>query len=741
MKPRAIGVALAGFLLSSPALAQKYRFPILKPSSGTQPYITAYRDHAAGGLKDWNCGTKTYDGHKGTDIGIGGFPVMNAGSRQVVAAADGNVTAAVDGCFDQCTSGSCGCGGGFGNYVKVTHADGKSTYYGHLMNGSVAVSVGQSVKCGQVLGKVGSSGNSTGPHLHFEPRYSNNVSDEPFSGPCGGSTSFWVSQGAYLGLPAEQCECEPKAEVCNGADDDCDGATDEDDVCVLTQVVLPQAGMIDGTTSSDLDGDGAADVCARAAAGIVCAKGGAAGFSETFSGPALSNDNGWGEPRFHGTIRMGDVDGDGKSDVCARSSAGIHCWKSDGSGFPAQIDGPAWSDENGWGETRFWSTIRLADANGDGKTDVCARHSARFGCHLSDGSGFGAEIPGPELSDAAGWGDAKYFGTIRMADVNGDGKTDVCARSSSRFHCWLSDGDGFSTEVAGPELSDASGWGAPKYWGTIRMGDVDGDGKADVCARSSSRVHCWLSDGAGFPTEIAGPELSDASGWGEARYWSTLRVTDIDGDGRADLCARAAAGFLCWRSNGTGFDDAITGPDMADSGGWNEQKYFGTFRIADTTGDGNAEVCGRGYGGIVCWPFEGAAFGGTISGPAWGNEQGWDDPKYYATLQVAGGCMPRSESCNSKDDDCDGEVDEDDVCASGGSGGGGGASGGAGGSGWQDGGTNGGTTGVEPGASESADGGCACRATPASGSGFGVISALFALGLARARRRAKPRHL
>lgn len=727
----AFGLVLAGVLAVTPALGQQYRFPLLKPGSGTQPYITAYRDHAASGLKDWNCGTKTYDGHKGTDIGIGGFAVMDAGSRQVVAAGDGTVAAAIDGCFDRCTSGACGCGGGFGNYVKITHADGKSTYYGHLMNGSVAVSAGQSVKCGQVLGKVGSSGNSTGPHLHFEPRYSNNVSDEPFSGPCGGSTSFWVSQGAYLGLPAEQCQCEPKPEVCNGGDDDCDGAVDEGDVCVLTELVLPQAGMLDGTTSSDLDGDGDADVCARAAAGIVCEKAGASGFSEALVGPELSDANGWGEPRFYGTLRMGDVDGDGKADVCARSSAGVHCWKSDGSGFPTQIEGPAWSDANGWGEPRFWSTLRLADVDGDGKADVCARHSARFGCHLSNGSGFGPELAGPELSDASGWGDAKYFGTIRMADVNGDGKTDVCARSSARFHCWLSDGAGFPTEIPGPELSDAQGWGDAKYWATLRMGDVNGDGKADVCARGAAGVQCWLSDGAGFPTAVAGPELSDAQGWGEARYWSTLRLTDWDGDRRADLCARAAAGFLCWPSNGAGFDAAVSGPDMADAGGWHEQRYFGSFRVADVTGDGKAEICGRGAAGVVCWPFDGTAFGATIDGPAWSSASGWDAPKYYVTLQAAGGCAPHPESCNGKDDDCDGEIDEGGVCSSQGSGG----SVGSGGSGWQDGGVIGGAQGIAPEETprEAVDGGCACRSVPRAGSAPGGLFLLLGLALVRAR--------
>lgn len=203
---------LSLFLVTTPALAQKYRFPMELPASGTQPYVTAYRDHdSAGGLQDWNCGTTTYNGHKGSDFGIGSWPVMDAGSRWAVAAADGKVSFTNDGCYDRCSTGDCGCGSGFGNYVKIDHPDGRSTYYGHLMNGSLTVSVGQEVKCGQHLGKVGSSGNSTGPHLHFEPR-TGTSSEEPFSGPCGASGSLWLSQGSYKGLPSDQCETPPPPE-------------------------------------------------------------------------------------------------------------------------------------------------------------------------------------------------------------------------------------------------------------------------------------------------------------------------------------------------------------------------------------------------------------------------------------------------------------------------------------------------------------------------------------------------
>ena len=59
-------------------------------------------------------------------------------------------------------------GGGYGNYVVIRHNNGYETVYAHLQNNSIQVYTGQQVAAGQRLGKVGSTGNSTGPHLHFE---------------------------------------------------------------------------------------------------------------------------------------------------------------------------------------------------------------------------------------------------------------------------------------------------------------------------------------------------------------------------------------------------------------------------------------------------------------------------------------------------------------------------------------------------------------------------------------------
>ena len=69
---------------------------------------------------------------------------------------------------------------GYGNFITIKHSDGSisETLYGHMETAG-NVSVGQSVKAGQVIGSMGSTGRSSGPHLHFEVRDNNDQLVDP----------------------------------------------------------------------------------------------------------------------------------------------------------------------------------------------------------------------------------------------------------------------------------------------------------------------------------------------------------------------------------------------------------------------------------------------------------------------------------------------------------------------------------------------------------------------------------
>jgi len=361
---------------------------------------------------------------------------------------------------------------------------------------------------------------------------------------------------------------------------------------------------------------------------------------------------------------MGDVDGDGRADLCARANAGIRCWLSDGAGFPTQIAGPELSDGSGWGLPQYYGTLRMADIDGDGRDDLCARSASDFRCWPSTGDGFGEPVTLPNLSDDNGWDQASRYGTIRMGDVDGDGRADVCARAAGGMRCWPSTPDGFGDAIEGPAWSNADGWDLPSAWSTIRLADVDGDGRADLCGRGSDGFACHLSTGEGFGEATAGPTWSDDSGWDDYDNYATLRLGDLDGDGALDVCARANAGIRCrlWRDGGFAAD-TIVGPALSDDEGWAPIRYASTIRLVDVDGDGRADLCGRAAAGIRCWRSTGAAFAEqAIEGPPWSDESGWSAIRFYESLRAVTPrprCQQAIEQCNGVDDDCDGEIDED----------------------------------------------------------------------------------
>ncbi|MBA2322192.1 MAG: M23 family metallopeptidase [Deltaproteobacteria bacterium] len=151
-----------------------------------------------------------YDEHDGSDYLLdGGFPAMDAGSPDVVAAEDGVVVDAHDGEYDRChvegTGISCDGNSGIANYVILEHTDGWRTLYWHLQKDSVGVAVGDEVTCGEVVGRIGSSGYSSAPHLHFEVQDASGAVVDPYAGPYSQPESEWAGQGLVDELPEPGC--------------------------------------------------------------------------------------------------------------------------------------------------------------------------------------------------------------------------------------------------------------------------------------------------------------------------------------------------------------------------------------------------------------------------------------------------------------------------------------------------------------------------------------------------------
>ena len=162
-----------------------------------------------------------YDEHDGTDLVLeGGFRAMDAGSVGVVAAAAGVVVEVEDDHYDRChadanAAGGVSCDGNpiVANKVVIETAHPETgelvrTRYLHLMQGSALVEVDDIVECGAPLGRVGSSGRSSFPHLHFEVNGPGGEDDvvDPYAGPESQPESWWRTQLDAFGLPGVGCD-------------------------------------------------------------------------------------------------------------------------------------------------------------------------------------------------------------------------------------------------------------------------------------------------------------------------------------------------------------------------------------------------------------------------------------------------------------------------------------------------------------------------------------------------------
>lgn len=128
---------------STDALANK---PSIWPTGGTVTSGFGWR------ISPWGEGSEF---HQGIDI-------ANSLNTPIVATADGKVVQS-------------GWSGGYGNLIQIDHGNSITTMYGH--NSQLVVSDGQQVRKGQIIAYLGSTGRSTGPHVHYEIRVNGNAVD------------------------------------------------------------------------------------------------------------------------------------------------------------------------------------------------------------------------------------------------------------------------------------------------------------------------------------------------------------------------------------------------------------------------------------------------------------------------------------------------------------------------------------------------------------------------------------
>ena len=262
---------------------------------------------------------------------------------------------------------------------------------------------------------------------------------------------------------------------------------------------------------ADIDGDGKADFVYLDASGLAYIAGSGDG---TFGTDAVA----FGPVGVAGSaLAVGDVDGDGKPDVCWLDATGVQC----------ALAAESYSTADAW-------STDMTDASASTVESLAIVQNHPFGLALcAELAGAVCETKGGSQVVLSSWpaGDPLWFG-----DLDGDQVIDWCAATPTGPACNV------SSEI------DATRLGVPWAFAqngtldaatlapqTTALGDIDGDGLADLCAIDGDHVSCTRSSRHGF-----GPRLALAPLTGD-----TLILGDLDGDGHADACTLDGTTLHC----------------------------------------------------------------------------------------------------------------------------------------------------------------------------------------------------
>lgn len=222
--------------------------------------------------------------------------------------------------------------------------------------------------------------------------------------------------------------------------------------------------------------------------------------------------------------------------------------------FSQTLEGTSgWVDRWQYGEA-----LHFTDFNDDGLVDLCSARGNTEGhvdvaCHERDSGGdFSDDASFTQtVTGLLGWiDDWRYGEALHFTDFNGDGRVDLCAvrgnaEGALDVSCLYRDDRGRFPDAPSFQqiLTGKKGWvDRWQYGEALHLVDFNADGRTDLCgARGDDagrlEVFCFLRNGDGSLPDAPSFEQSFAQGWTNRwRYGEVFHFTDINGDGRLDLC-------------------------------------------------------------------------------------------------------------------------------------------------------------------------------------------------------------
>ena len=401
----------------------------------------------------------------------------------------------------------------------------------------------------------------------------------------------------------------------------------------------------------------------------------------TYVLPGWTNGAGWTQPAQYQTIKLGDLDGDGKDELIGRDPSGLSVYsfnttrglwepvvRTDGKGL---LILPL-SDAAGYGPPQYSTTIQLADVDGQPGKELIVRSPNGLlvfkfvkgtlpGGTFQAGSWQQLNASGPfadtaTFSNGKNWGsDVAYYSTIRLADIDGQPGAEAIGWGGNGVEAWKWNGTGWTQLTGIPGFGDAIVHGESEY-STLQLADLDGQPGAELIFRSAAgafengglhvlQYQPGSGGGGGAWSELVntGPFATDGlSVCGTRSCWATIRSGDVDGDGIAEVVGRLDSGDvqvykLTASSSGSQWTLVGTSPGLLAGPQWSQPSHYETVQLADIDGQPGAELVTNNVDGIVVyrWSSTTNTFSTlTVNVPNLAADPWSTDRSYWATIQA-----------------------------------------------------------------------------------------------------------